>query len=153
MDSVIRASLVYFFLLLVFRVAGKRTLAEITTFDAIVLLIISEAIQQALIDSDSSMTNAFLVVLTLIALDIAMSLVTWRSQKADKLLNDVPLLLIEDGYLYEDRMRKVRVSKDDIMERARELRGVERLDQIKHAVMERSGNITVIPKAGVLDYG
>jgi uncharacterized membrane protein YcaP (DUF421 family) len=61
MDSVLRALAVYAVLLLVFRIAGKRSLAQITTFDAVLLLIISEAVQQALVDGDESMSNAFLL--------------------------------------------------------------------------------------------
>lgn len=146
MDSILRGLAVYAVLLLLFRISGKRSLAQITTFDAVLLLIISEAIQQALIDNDNSMTNAFLLVMTLLGADVIMSHITIRSDKFDKLVNDVPLLLVENGQMFEDRMRKSRVSEGDILERARELRGVERLDQIKYAVLERSGSITVIPK-------
>lgn len=148
MDSIVRALAVYGFLLVLFRITGKRSLAQITTFDAVLLLIISEAVQQALIDSDESMTNAFLLVVTLLGADVVMSLINIRSSKVDKLLNDVPLLLIEDGHLHGDRLKKSRVSVDDILEHARELRGLERLDQIKYAVLERNGVVTVIPKEG-----
>ncbi len=146
MDSVLRAAAVYIVLLVIFRLAGKRTLAEISTFDAVVLLIVSEAIQQALIDNDNSMTNAFLIVLTLLGLSVVVSVLTTRWKTVDKVLNDVPLVLVEHGHLLEERMRKARVTVDDIMERARELQGVERLDQIKYAVMERNGSITVVPQ-------
>ncbi len=146
MDSIIRALATYFFLLLVFRVSGKRSLADITTFDAVVLLIISESIQQALIDGDESMTNAFLLVLTLIGINVLMQWLSVRSPKLDNLLNDAPLVLIEDGRVLHDRLRRVRVTEDDILEQGRALLGVERMDQIKYAVLERSGGITVIPK-------
>lgn len=149
MDSIIRALAVYGFLLVVFRITGKRSLAQITTFDAVLLLIISEAVQQALIDGDESMTNGFLIVITLLAADIALSVATIRSSKIDKFVNDAPLLLIEDGRMHEDRLKKSRVSADDIIEHARELRGLERLDQIKYAVLERNGTVTVIPKEGI----
>lgn len=146
MGSVVRALVTYAFLLLVFRISGKRSLAEITTFDAVLLLIISEAIQQALIDGDESMTNAFLIVSTLLALNVLISVITTRSRKVDKLINDAPLVIVEDGQLFRDRMTKSRVTEDDVLERARELQGVERIDQIKYAVLERSGGITVVPK-------
>ena len=145
MDSILRAAAVYAVLLVIFRIAGKRSLGDITTFDAVLLLIISEAIQQALIDNDTSMTNAFLIVVTLVGLSIAASFVTLRSKRADKVLNDVPLLLIEDFKLQTERMEKTRVTPDDIVERARELWGVERLDQVRWAVLERGGSISVIP--------
>lgn len=146
MDSVLRAIAVYAFLLLIFRATGKRALSQITTFDAVLLLIISEAVQQALLDSDESIVNAAILVVTLLGLDVAMSLLTQRSSKADMLLNDVPLLIVEEGRPLKDRMDKARITEDDIMERARELRGLERMDQIKYGVLERSGHITVVPK-------
>jgi uncharacterized membrane protein YcaP (DUF421 family) len=146
MGSVLRGLAVYFFLMLIFRITGKRNLAQITTFDAVLLLIISEATQQAMIDSDNSMTNAFLLIITLVGTNLVMQLINTRSQLVDKILNDVPLVLIEDGHALKDRMKKVRVTEDDILEQGRALLGVERLDQIKYAVLERSGGITVIPK-------
>lgn len=152
MDSVIRALAVYGFLLVVFRITGKRSLAQITTFDAIVLLIISEAVQQALIDSDESMTNAFVLVVTLMTADVVLSLVSMRSEKVDKLLNDVPLVLIDDGELQHERMAKARVTPDDILENARELRGIARFDQIKYAILERNGHVTVIPREGAITF-
>ena len=146
MDSILRAATVYVVLLVIFRIAGKRSLGDITTFDAVLLLIISEAIQQALIDNDTSMTNAFLIVVTLVGLSIAASFLTLRSKRADKVINDVPLLLIEDFELQSERMEKTRVTADDILERAREQWGVERLDQVRWAVLERGGTISVIPE-------
>ena len=146
MGSILRGLAVYFFLLILFRVLGKRSLSQITTFDAVLLLIISEAIQQALIDNDNSMTNAFLLVTTLLAMNHIMQLITVRSQAADKVFNDVPLLLIEDGRVLQDRLKKIRVSEDDILEQGREMFGLERMEQIKYAVLERGDHITVIPK-------
>lgn len=146
MDSVIRAFAVYAFLMLIFRIAGKRSLAEITTFDAVLLLIISEAVQQALIDNDESMTNAALIVMTLLGLDIAMSLITYRSRKFDRWLNDSPLVIVQDGKPLKNFMTKTRITEDDVMEKAREFHGLERLEQVKYAVLERSGTITIVPK-------
>ena len=146
MDSVFRAAAVYIFLLLVFRLAGNRSVAQITAFDFILLLIISEAIQQALITDDYSVTNAFLVVTTLVGLDIMLSLWKQRSERFEKFLDGVPLALIEHGKVFKDRMSMERVDENDILAAAREKQGLERLDQIKHAVVEASGGITIIPK-------
>jgi len=146
MDSVLRAAAVYIFLLIVFRLAGNRSVAQITAFDFILLLIISEAIQQAIITDDYSVTNAFLVVTTLMGLDIMLSLWKQRSERFEKFLDGVPLALIENGKLFKDRMSMERVDENDILAAAREMQGLERLDQIKHAVVEASGGITIIPK-------
>ena len=146
MDSVIRAAVIYFVLLLVFRLGGNRSIAQITAFDFILLLIISEAIQQAMITEDYSLTNAFLLVVTLVGIDVMLSLWKQRSERVEKILDGVPLLLIENGKMHEKIMRKERVDESDILAAARELQGLERLDQIKHAVVEASGGITVVPK-------
>jgi uncharacterized membrane protein YcaP (DUF421 family) len=146
-DSVVRAAVTYGLLLLIFRVSGKRSLAQITTFDFIVLLIISEAIQGPLNDGDDSLTNGILVVGTLMGLDIAFSFLKQRFRLLDRWMDDMPLVLVEDGRPLRDRMQKVRVDVDDVLAAGRELQGVERMDQIKYAVLERNGGISIIPKA------
>jgi uncharacterized membrane protein YcaP (DUF421 family) len=146
MHSIIRAAVVYVVLLILFRIAGKRSLAEVTTFDLVLLLIISEATQQALIDDDNSMTNALLVVVTLISMNIALSVVANRWKKFDKLTEGVPLIIVDNGRLLRDRMDKERISEDEIMEAAREYHGLEAISQVKYAILERNGHITIIPR-------
>jgi uncharacterized membrane protein YcaP (DUF421 family) len=147
MESVVRAALVYLFLLLLLRLTGKRTLAQITSFDFVLLLIISEAVQQALIGEDNSMTNAAIVVTTLVGLNIVMSWLKQRYVWIDRLLDDIPLLIVADGKPLKDRMDKARVNEDDVLDAARETQGLERLDQIRHAILERNGKISIIPKS------
>jgi uncharacterized membrane protein YcaP (DUF421 family) len=146
MESVIRAAVVYLVLLVLFRMAGKRCLAEVTTVDLVLLLIISEAVQQAMIANDNSMTNAFLLVSTLIGLNILFSIVAKRWPFFDNLIDDVPLIIVRDGKLLQDRMQKERVAESDILEAARAHEGLERLEQIKYAILERTGQITIVPK-------
>lgn len=146
MDAVLRGLAVYIFLLIVFRIAGKRSVAEVTTFDFILILIIAEATQQALLGQDYSITNAFLLIITLLGADILMSLIKQRSPQAEKWLDGVPLVIVENGRPLHDRMDKARIDESDILTAARERLGLERMDQIKYAVLERSGGISIIPK-------
>lgn len=146
MDSVLRAATIYIALMIIMRVAGKRSLAQITTFDFVLLLIIGEATQQALLGQDFSMTNAIIVIVTLVGLDIGLSLLKRRSKTIDRVLDDVPLVIVEDGVALKDRMAKARVDEEDVLSAARHLQGLERLDQIRYAVLERSGGISIIPK-------
>jgi uncharacterized membrane protein YcaP (DUF421 family) len=146
MESVIRPALVYLFVLLLLRLTGKRTLAQITTFDFVLLLIISEATQQALIGEDNSMINGAIVVSTLIGLNILMSLLKQRSKWFDRLLDDIPLVIVADGKPLQDRMYKARVDEDDVLDAAREIHGLESMDQIRHAILERDGQISIIPR-------
>ncbi|MDP9372336.1 MAG: DUF421 domain-containing protein [Chloroflexota bacterium] len=148
MDSVLRSAAIYVFLLVIFRIAGRRTLSEMTSFDFVLLLIVSEATQQGLLGNDFSLTNAFLVILTLIGLDVTLSLWKQRSPRVEKLLDGVPMVIVEDGRPLKDRMDKARIDEEDILTAARELQGLARMDQIQYAVLERSGGISVIPKQG-----
>ena len=146
MDSVLRGLVVYLVLLVVFRIAGKRTLSQVTTFDAVLLLIVAEVTQQALLGQDHSIVNFVLLVVTLLGMDIALSLVKQASPRLDRLLEGEPVVIVENGRPLEDRMRKARVDVEDVLTAARELQGLERLEQIKLAVLERSGGITIIPR-------
>ncbi len=146
MDAVLRALAIYVILMLIFRIAGKRALAQITTFDFVLLLVIGEATQQALLGNDYSITNAALVILTLIGADIGLSLLQERVPAIDPWVEDVPLVLVNEGEVLRDRLDKSCVSESEILEAARDKQGLERMDQIKYAVLERSGGITIVPK-------
>jgi uncharacterized membrane protein YcaP (DUF421 family) len=146
MDSVFRGLAVYFGLLIIFRLAGRRTLAQMTPFDLVLVLIISETIQQALVDNDHSITNAFLLVLTLVGSAILMSVLKMKSTKMERLIDGLPVFAIEKGQLHQDRMNQIRVDEDDIMSSARGEQAIEKLEDIEHAVVESSGHVTVIPK-------
>lgn len=131
MDTVLRSFTIYIFLLIIFRLCGKRTLAQITTFDFVLLLLISEATQQAMLGNDSSVSTAFLIVVTLVGLDIALSLWKQRSPMMERLLDGKPILILEHGKPLKERMNKERIDEADILAAARESQGLERLEQIK----------------------
>jgi uncharacterized membrane protein YcaP (DUF421 family) len=147
MDAVLRALVMYFFLMLVFKINGKRSIAQITMFDFIMLLIIGEATQQALIGDDFSIANSLIVITTLIVADISMSFLKGKSKKIEMILEGIPLILLEEGEVFKDRLEKSRVDEADILEAARELHGLQRLDQIRFAILERDGKISIIPKS------
>ncbi|MBW8268946.1 DUF421 domain-containing protein [Caldovatus aquaticus] len=148
METVPRAAAIYLVLPALFRLAGRRTLREMTAFDFILLLIIGEATQQALLGDDLSVTTAAVAVTTLIALDIAMSLLEQRAGFLERMIDGVPTVLVADGTPLRERMRRARLDEQDVMERARALHGLERMDQIRFAVLEPGGDITIIPRRG-----
>lgn len=150
MSSVIRGLVVYLFLLLIFRISGKRTLSEATAFDLVLLLIISETTQQAMVDSDHSMTNGALLILTLVGVDILLSVLKQWIPALDPVLDGSAVILVRDGKLLQDRLNRERVDANDILEAARLQLGLESLDQIKLAVLERGGKISVVPKVSEL---
>jgi uncharacterized membrane protein YcaP (DUF421 family) len=146
-DAVLRSLAIYGFLLVLFRIAGKRTLADITPFDFVLLLIIGEATQQGLLGDDFSVTNALLVITSLVSIDIALSLLKARWPRLARATEGIPVVLVDDGQMLDDRMRRARVDEDDILEAARSTQGLSRLSQVRFAVLERTGAISIIPQS------
>jgi uncharacterized membrane protein YcaP (DUF421 family) len=146
MDPVLRAFIIYFAVWLFIRLSGRRTLAELTTFDLVLLLIIAEATQQALLGDDFSVTNGLVVVLTLITINIALAVLQRYWPPIGKVFNGVPMVIVEEGRPLRELMEQARVEDEDVLEAARRLQGLERMDQIKYAVLEKSGGISIIPK-------
>jgi uncharacterized membrane protein YcaP (DUF421 family) len=146
MDSVLRAAAMYLALMVLFKIAGRRSLAELTTFDFVLLMMIGEATQQALLGDDFSITNGILVIVTLIAIDVGLSLLKQRSSWASRLIDGEPTIIVENGKLLRQRLRNARLVEADIMEAARSSQGIEKLEEIKFAIIERNGKISVIPQ-------
>lgn len=146
MDSVLRGLTIFVILLLVFRISGKRTLHETTTFDFVLILIISETVQQAMIDNDNSVTNAFILIVTLVGVNVLFSLLKQRVGWFAKLTEGTPVVVIENGRIHRDRMEKERIDEDDVLNSARELHGLRGMDEVESAVLERDGTISVIPR-------
>ena len=145
METVLRGLVVYFFLLVVMRLSGRRSIAKITPFDFVLLLIIAETTQQALLGDDFSVTNAVVLILTLFITDIALSYVKQWSPGVATLIDGTPTVLISRGKPDGRALERSRVSLEDVLEAAREQHGIERLDRIKFAVLEVGGNISITP--------
>lgn len=139
MDSVVRGITIYFILLAALRLSGRRTVAQMTTFDFVLLLIIAETTQQALLGDDFSIVNATLLILTLFGVDIVLSYLKQWSPKIALFLDGTATVLIADGKVDERALRRARVNIEDILVAAREQQGLARLDQIKFAVLEADG--------------
>ena len=140
-----RAAILCLFLLVRFPVRRKRTLAQFTAFDAILILIISETTQQALIAGDDSFTGALILIETLDAIDVGFGVLKQRPKRVEQLVNSVPLLMLENGRPIKDRLHKERVDEHDVLNEARRAHGPERFDQVKYATLECDGAISIIP--------
>jgi uncharacterized membrane protein YcaP (DUF421 family) len=145
MNPVLRGFAIYIFLLVVFRLMGKRSLKETTTFDFLLILIISEVTQQALVGQDYSITGAFILILTLIAADLLFTFLREALSIVDQVMEGAPLLIVDHGQPLERRMKKCKVEKDDVLHAARLIHGIETMSQIKYAVLEKDGSISIIP--------
>jgi uncharacterized membrane protein YcaP (DUF421 family) len=145
METVIRGVAIYGVLLVVTRLTGRRSLAQVTPFDFVLLLIIAETTQQALLGDDFSITNAVVLILTLFVSDVLLSYLKQWSPRAAMIVDGAPTVLIRAGQPDSDALRCSRVSLDDIMEAARKQHGLRRLDEVDFAVLEIGGNLSIIP--------
>ncbi|RPH30213.1 DUF421 domain-containing protein [Buttiauxella warmboldiae] len=145
MDTVIRALAVYLILIVVFKIAGRRALLQMTSFDLILLLIISEATQQALLGNDFSVTGAMLTIVTLIVVDISFGILKKKIPAADDLLDGTPVILVENGHFYVEKLTKADISAEDILLAARIDHGITERQKIKYAILESNGHISIIP--------
>lgn len=145
MESVFRGVVIYLFLWLIFRVSGKRTLAETSPFELVLLLIISEVTNQAMVDNDHSVTNAILLIMTLTGISVLLSVVKHYWPAANRILEGMPLPLVKDGQVLQENMDKARVDREEILSAARMTQGIECMDEIKHATVENDGKISIVP--------
>lgn len=145
MDIVLRAAFVYIFLYSLLRLSGRRTLAEITPFDLVLLLIIGEAISQGIMDDDFSLMNSAVLIISLLVIDIVLSELKGHLPGFRKIMDGVPMVVVDHGHVLTQRIRTARLSEEDILESARQTQGIESMEQIKYAVLETNGSISIIP--------
>ena len=145
MNPVIRGLAVYLFVYIIFRILGKRSLSEITTFDFVLLLIISETTTDALIGEDYSLMACFIMLSTLVGVDLLLTLTKTKWKWFEKISDGAPLIIVDKGVPLKKRMEKTKVDEEDVLEAARILPGLEKMEQVKYAVLEKDGTISIIP--------
>ena len=142
---VLRSAVVYMGLLVMVRASGKRTIAQFTAFDLVVILLIAGAVRRAMMGDDQSLTGAALAVGTLVGLNYLIATASSRSARVDQLVEGEPVALARDGVLYEARLVANRVPRKDFDEALRK-HGVADLDEVKLATLEVNGEITVVKR-------
>jgi uncharacterized membrane protein YcaP (DUF421 family) len=147
MDLVIRATVVFFFILLVTRVAGRRELSTLEPFDLILLVVLGDLVQQGITQSDQSVTGTLTVISTITLLSVAVSWGSFRSRRLRTITEGGPIVLLRDGRAIERNMRRERITLDDIRESARQAQ-IPSLDQLSWAILEDNGEISCIPRKG-----
>jgi uncharacterized membrane protein YcaP (DUF421 family) len=147
MDIVLRATVLYFFIVFVTRVVGRRELSSLSPLDLILLIILGDAIQQGLTQDDYSVTGAMIAVGTIAGLQVASSYVSFRSKGAAKVLEGLPMVLIDRGEMVEGNMHRERISEDEL---AGEMRSqqIGSFAEVEWAILESNGTISFIKKSG-----
>lgn len=149
-EKVLRSVLIYLFLLLAFRFSGKRQVGQLTPFDLIVLLIISNVLQNAVIGNDNSLTGGIIGAVTILALNYVVVEITFRSKRARRLLELQPALLVHNGRILYENMRQELITLDDLLAALRR-NGLVEPKQARYAVLEENGIISVVPFAPKAD--
>lgn len=144
-EIIIRAFVVYAALFILFRLAGRKQLGEMSPFDFVLLLIISESVSNSLNGDDSSITAGILSASALIFLSFVMDRLAFRSKRLEKWLEGEAHLIIADGKIRKELMNKEKITEEELNEAIR-AHGYDRMDQIRYAVLESNGKISVIAK-------
>ena len=145
MDIVLRAIVLYAFVIFVMRVIGRRELSSMTPFDLVLLIILGDAIQQGLTQDDYSVTGAFLAIGTIAALQVLTSYLSYKSRHARRLFEGEPVVLVERGEIVERNMHRERMRPDEIAEEMRQQQ-IGSIDDVEWAILEANGSISFIKK-------
>jgi len=146
MDIVLRATVAYFFILLLMRVVGRRELSTLEPFDLIMLVVVGDLIQQGVTQNDFSVVGLMIAGGTIAVLQMGVSWIGFRSPtKVGVVIEGEPMVLVEDGKWIEKNLRRERLTEDEVLSDARR-DSISRLDQIEWAILETGGEITFIKK-------
>jgi len=141
-ELILRSLLVYGFLLALLRISGKRQVGQLAPFDLVLLLVLSNAVQNAMNAGETSMVAGMISATTLVSLNWLVSLATYKSKKIEALIEGQPRVLIHNGQLDETALRQEKLTHHEIMAALREA-GCSRMEQVHAAILENNGHISV----------
>jgi uncharacterized membrane protein YcaP (DUF421 family) len=145
MGTIIRAACAYWFLLFTIRVIGRRAVNQMTPFELILIFLIGGMSIQAIVADDRSLLNAFLAIMTVAMNHVLVAYLKQRFVTFRKLADGTPIMVVERGNWYRERLYKMRLQEQDIMAVARE-QGIRHFDDIETAIVERNGSISIYKK-------
>lgn len=147
MEVVLRATFIFFFVWLLMRILGKRTLAQLSPFELVLLIMLGDLVQGGVTQDDTSLTGAMLAASTLAFWVLAFSFLSWRFPRAESVIAGLPAVLISDGKVIEEAMKAERMPYSDLTEAARQ-QGIGDLDEVRLAVLENNGLVSFIKYDG-----
>jgi len=145
MDIVLRAAAAYALILLLTRIVGRRELGTLEPFDLILLVVIGDMVQQGVTQSDMSVTGALLAIATMGLLTVLVSWLNFRFRRLRPVFEGEPLVLVHDGRVLERNARRERMTVEELAALAR-LQQIDSLDKVAWAILEKSGQVSFIPK-------
>ena len=144
-EIVIRTAIIYFAVLLGIRLAGKREVGQMTPFDLVLLILIANAVQNAMTGPDNSVTGGLVAATTLLVLNFLLSRVVFKNRRLRRLVEGTPTILVRDGQLIMKNLASEHIDPDEIRQALRE-HGVPNPDEVGLAVLEIDGSISVLRK-------
>jgi uncharacterized membrane protein YcaP (DUF421 family) len=145
MPAICRAIFGYLFLVLMVRTAGRRPGKQLTPYEFVFIFYIGGLTLTPMVGNDRSISNALCIIATIAVTHYAVAWLKQRSEAFGRLVDGTPLVLLNKGRWQLDTLRRMRLNDDDVMAMARD-KGLQRLDQIEYAILERNGEISIIPK-------
>jgi uncharacterized membrane protein YcaP (DUF421 family) len=143
-EFLVRAAIIYLFLLVLLRVTGKRQVGQLAPFDLVLLLVLSNAVQNAMNGGDNSITGGLLLASTLIALNWAVGWLTFRSKRLERMIEGRSMILVHDGCVDHEAMKRLKMTIHEL-DAALRAEGCAGPMAVRFAVMENNGRISVIP--------
>jgi uncharacterized membrane protein YcaP (DUF421 family) len=147
-EKVVRSVGVYLFLLIAFRLAGKRQLGQLTAFDLVVLLVISNVLQNAAIGNDSSLGGGLVGASVIIALNWLVAWLTFRHKHVERMVENVPTVLIKHGQVLHANLDREHMSMPELRAALRK-EGITTMSEVRYAILEEDGHVSVIPRRPV----
>lgn len=144
-EFILRAVVVYVVVLGMVRLSGKRPLGQITPFDVLLVVLLGNAVQNALLGTDTSLGGGLLLVATLILLNYGVGWVSTRSRRIERLVEGEPVVIARDGRLFDAVLRREQVTRADF-EAAMRQQGCLGVGDVELALLEINGHITIIPR-------
>ena len=143
LDIILRSTAVYFFMVIALRVFGKKELSQLNTTDVILILLISNSVQNAMVGPDTSLWGGLAAATVLFLINFILKKIMFRSKWFSNLIQDKPQILIHEGKLDFRQLSRLNISNDELKEAMRE-HGVEHFTDVKLAMLETDGNISII---------
>ncbi|MEO5884210.1 MAG: YetF domain-containing protein [Candidatus Limnocylindrales bacterium] len=143
-EVVLRTAIVYLFVVAAIRISGKREVGQMSVLELVVILVISDAVQNSMVGENTTLWGGIVAVVTLLSLDFSIKWVTGRSRRLRNVIEGEPRLLLRDGRLLQKALREEKIEADDVRAAIR-AHGLARVEQVRLAVLETDGSISVIP--------
>jgi uncharacterized membrane protein YcaP (DUF421 family) len=142
-DIIIRSASVYLFMLIALRIFGKKELSQLNTADVILILLISNSVQNAMVGSNISLLGGLAAASVLFVINFALKKLMYKSKWFSDFMQEKPKILIHEGKIDFKALSKLNITSDELQEAMRE-HGVEHFTDVKLAMLEIDGNISII---------